>query len=303
VNRFGSKLQTHWDWRAAGNFMFGGTGCGLILMSAAASYPNPLPLALGLQALAFIGLGLFLVWLEIGRPWRALHVFFHPQTSWMTREGSVGTILMPLALAGLFMEIPGLVALSGILGLVYLFCQGRILLASKGIPSWREPAIVPLILSTGLSEGSGLLILTLYAIDMAPIQGWVFFSFIAFLAFRAYAWSTYLGKLNDSKAPKNTLSILNGINPLMLWGANVTPIVLLLASMFLSSYTGLLSCLGALLAVAGGWYMKFIIVARASQVQGYSLGKLQKGRPKMKAPVRRKPDNFVFDQKYEKENN
>ena len=57
MNRFGSKLQTHWDWRAAGNFMFGGTGCGLILMSAAASYPNSLPWALGLQALAFIGLG------------------------------------------------------------------------------------------------------------------------------------------------------------------------------------------------------------------------------------------------------
>ncbi|NKB36896.1 MAG: phenylacetyl-CoA:acceptor oxidoreductase [Gammaproteobacteria bacterium] len=302
MNRFGSKLQTHWDWRAAGNFMFGGTGCGLILMSAAASYPNSLPLALGLQALAFIGLGLFLVWLEIGRPWRALHVFFHPQTSWMTREGSVGTILMPLALAGLFMDIPGLVALSGILGLLYLFCQGRILLASKGIPSWREPAVVPLILSTGLSEGSGLLILTLYAIGMAPIQGWVFFSFIAFLAFRTYSWTTYLGKLNGSKAPKKTLSILNGINPLMLWGANVAPIALLLTSMFISTYTGLLSCLAAALAVAGGWYMKFTIVARASQVQGYSLGKLQKGRPKMKAPVRRKPDSFVFDQKYEKEN-
>jgi hypothetical protein len=24
--RFGSYLQTHWDWRAAGNFMFGSTG-------------------------------------------------------------------------------------------------------------------------------------------------------------------------------------------------------------------------------------------------------------------------------------
>ena len=299
MNRFGSKLQTHWDWRAAGNFMFGGTGCGLILMSAAASYPNSLPWALGLQALAFIGLGLFLVWLEIGRPWRALHVFFHPQTSWMTREGSVGTILFPLALAGLFMDIPGLVAISGILGLIYLFCQGRILMASRGIPSWREPAILPLILATGLCEGAGLLILTLYAIGQTPIQGWVFFSFIAFLAFRTYSWTTYLGKLNASKAPKKTLGILNGINPLTLWAANIVPLVLLLASMFLSAYTNLLAGLAAALAVAGGWHMKFTIVARASQVQGYSLGKLQKGRPKMKAPVRRKPDSFVFDQKYE----
>jgi len=100
--------------------MFGGTGCGLILMTAAASYPASPPLALALQALAFIGLGLFLVWLEIGRPWRALHVFFHPQTSWMTREGSVGTVLFPVALAGLIWDIPAMVALAGLLGLTYL---------------------------------------------------------------------------------------------------------------------------------------------------------------------------------------
>ncbi len=299
MNRFGSKLQTHWDWRAAGNFMFGGTGCGLILMSAAAKYPDPLPLELGLEALAFIGLGLLLVWLEIGRPERFFHVFFHPQTSWMTREGSVGTILFPLALAGLFLEIPALVALSGILGLVYLYCQGRILIASRGIPSWRESAVLPLIISTGLCEGSGLLVLTLYAINEAPIQGWVFFSFIAFLGFRIYAWTTYLERLNASKAPKKTLAILNGIAPLTLWGANVVPLVFLLCGLFVSSYTMWLSCIAAVLAVLGGWNMKFTIVARASQVQGYSIGKLQKGRPKMKAPVRREPDNFVFDRKYD----
>ncbi len=86
MNRWGSVLQTQWDWRAAGTFRVGGAGCGLILMTAAASYPHSPPLSLALQALAFIGLGLFMVWLEIGRPWRALHNFFHPQTSWMTRE-------------------------------------------------------------------------------------------------------------------------------------------------------------------------------------------------------------------------
>jgi phenylacetyl-CoA:acceptor oxidoreductase 26-kDa subunit len=294
VNRFGSKLQTHWDWRAAGNFMFGGTGCGLILMTAAASYPASPPLALALPALAFIGLGLLLVWLEIGRPWRALHVFFHPQTSWMTREGSVGTVLFPVALAGLIWDIPALVALAGLLGLTYLYCQGRILLASKGIPSWREPAIVPLIIATGLCEGTGLLLLTMYLMDIAAYNGWVLFAFAGFLAFRSYAWSSYLNKLNVAKAPTKTLSILNGIHPVILWAANVVPLVLLLAAMFLSSMTTLLACTAAALAVLGGWYMKFNIVARASQVQGYSLGKLRKGRPTLKAPVRREPDKFVF---------
>ncbi len=63
--------------------MFGGAGSGLLLIAAFASFPGaPLPLALGL---AFVGAGLGLVWLEIGRPWRALNVYFRPQASWMSR--------------------------------------------------------------------------------------------------------------------------------------------------------------------------------------------------------------------------
>ena len=294
MNRWGSVLQTQWDWRAAGNFMFGGAGCGLILMTAAASYPHSPPLSLALQALAFIGLGLFMVWLEIGRPWRALNNFFHPQTSWMTREGAVGMVLFPVALAGLIWDIPALVALAGLLGLIYLYCQGRILLAATGIPSWREPAILPLIIATGLCEGSGLLLLTMYMIGIASDNGWVLFIFVAFLTFRSFAWITYRNNLIASKAPVKSLSILNGIHPLILWGANVLPLALLLAAMFISSMTTLFACIAAILAVLGGWYMKFTIVARASHVQGYSLGKLQKGRPNMKPPVRRKKDKFVF---------
>ena len=37
-------------------------------------------------ALALVAAGLGAVWLEIGRPLRAIHVFFNPCTSWMTRE-------------------------------------------------------------------------------------------------------------------------------------------------------------------------------------------------------------------------
>ena len=293
-NSWGNVLQSQWDWRAAGNFMFGGTGCGLILMAAAANYPASPPLALALPALAFIGLGLLLVWLEIGRPWRALNVFFHPQTSWMTREGSVGTVLFPVALAGLIWNIPALVALAGLLGLTFLYCQGRMLLASTGIPAWREPAILPLIVASGLCEGSGLLLLIMHIMGIANENGWVLFLFLAFLAYRSYAWMAYRDKLNASRTPKKTLSVLNGIHPLILWGSNIAPLALLIAALFLSNSTTLLSSIAAVLTVAGGWYMKFTIVARASQVQGYSLGKLQKGRPNLKPPVRRKKDKFVF---------
>ena len=77
--------QTNWDLRAAGNFVFGGTGTGLIVFSGIAHVFGAAHLIPGLVGLGFVGLGLLCVWAEIGRPLRAINVYLHPQTSWMTR--------------------------------------------------------------------------------------------------------------------------------------------------------------------------------------------------------------------------
>jgi len=171
TTRFGSDLQPNWDWRAAGNFMFGGTGSALVFMTAISYYPNAPELPVGLAALAFVGLGLFLVWLEIGRPWRAINVFFHPETSWMTRESIVAVVLFALAFAGVVFRMPVVAILAGLTGLVFLYCQAQILKASRGIPSWREPAITPLIIGTGLSEGTAILLLLTLVFGAPP--AWV----------------------------------------------------------------------------------------------------------------------------------
>jgi len=158
--RFATKLQTHWDWRAAGNFVFGGAGSGLLALLGAAvltgASPHPWTV---LPALALIGAGLACVWLEIGRPWRALNVFRHAQRSWMTREGMVAALAMPAGLAAALSGQPALLVAAGVLGLAFLYCQARILRAAKGVPAWREPAVVPLIVATGLAEGAGVLAL------------------------------------------------------------------------------------------------------------------------------------------------
>ena len=59
--RFGSYQQTSWDWRAAGNFMFGGTGSALLEVIALAGHsPPPLPVAA--TALVLVGIGLLTGW-------------------------------------------------------------------------------------------------------------------------------------------------------------------------------------------------------------------------------------------------
>ena len=98
--------QTNWDARAAGNFIGGGAGSGLIVATA---YGGPTGLTLTVMliaALALVGFGLFCVWLEIGRPLRAVNVFINPRTSWMSREAFVGLFLFPVGAVTAFLS-PG----------------------------------------------------------------------------------------------------------------------------------------------------------------------------------------------------
>ena len=292
-NTFGNILQTQWDWRAAGNFMFGGSGGALILMAAIASWPGTPNPVIGLAALAFVGLGLFLVWLEIGRPWRFLHVFFHPQTSWMTREASVSVLLFAATFTGVVMQAPSLLAAAGLLGFLFLYCQGRILRASKGIPAWREPAVVPLIMSTGLAEGAA--ILSILLIVSGAAQVWLLYLLMGLLAWRLVSWRQYRQRLAANNAPPAALKVLDGIDKPQVILGNALPLLLLATIIILPDLLAPLALLACILATVGGWLMKFTIIARAAKVQGYALGKLQKGRPTIKPPVRREKDRFVFD--------
>ena len=86
-------LQRSWDSRAACNFIGGGSGAGLLVAATAAKFAGWPYFPAGMLAIALICFGLSMVWLEIGRPFRAVNVFFHPQTSWMSSRGYFGAAL------------------------------------------------------------------------------------------------------------------------------------------------------------------------------------------------------------------
>ena len=110
--------QAHWDWRAAGNFICGGAGAGLVIFTVLSGLQGlAAPLAI-LAGLGLVGLGLLCVWLEIGRPLRALHVYFNPRTSWMSREAFVAALLLPATL-GAAAGLAGCDWLAGALALAF----------------------------------------------------------------------------------------------------------------------------------------------------------------------------------------
>ncbi len=261
--RFGSTVQTSWDWRAAGNFMFGGTGSALILLFAVTFFPGNPSIVLSFVALAIVGLGLFLVWLEIGRPKRFLHVFFNPKTSWMTREAFVAVLLFALVFLNVVTRQPVFMWLAGLSGLAFLYCQARMLRASKGIPAWRLQAIMPLITVTGLCEGASLLFLLLMAMGGGPV--WLAYLILVLGAARALAWRHYTTKLPEENAPQAAVDVVNGINWIVLLFGSALPVLLILLP-----YAGL-NALAAVLALLAGWFMKFTIVTKASYNQGYAI--------------------------------
>jgi phenylacetyl-CoA:acceptor oxidoreductase subunit 2 len=264
--------QTQWDWRAAGNFICGGAGGGLIAMAALSGAQGPGLAALLLGGVALVGTGLLCVWLELGRPLRAWHVFFNPRTSWMTREAFVATLLMPAALAAAA-GLPGFRWLAAALALAFVYCQSRMLQAAKGVPAWREPLLIPLIAITGLAEGSGLLLaLASQAIAAPPLLA---FAATVVLA-RAWVWQVYRRRL-DGRVPARALAALDAAGRWLWLAGSALPLLLLalVASGSLGSaiVAPALGVAGIAATIAGAW-LKFTLITRAGFNQGFALAHL-----------------------------
>jgi phenylacetyl-CoA:acceptor oxidoreductase subunit 2 len=265
--------QTSWDWRAAGNFMGGGAGTGLIMATALSGAQGPGAAVLLLAGLALVGLGLTCVWAELGRPLRAIHVFFNPHTSWMTRESVAATTLFPIgvaAAAGAYYGVPAIAWAAAAVALAFVYCQSRMLQAARGIVAWREPRLVPLMLATSLAEGAGLFWLA------QPWHGqggaWATLVFAALLLVRAGAWFAYRPRLTG-KVAAPALRALDRAARVLLIGGTVLPLVLIIAAFGTGAAPSIMAFAGLSAALAGA-YLKFVLITRAGYNQGFALREL-----------------------------
>jgi Fe-S-cluster-containing dehydrogenase component len=267
-------LQQHWDWRAAGNFIGGGTGSGLLIVAAVASlFTTPVTPSV-LPGLGFVGLGLFLVWLETGRPLRApLNVLRNLRTSWMTRESVVAMALFPLGLLAYLSESITLLLATGCAALGFLYCQARILMAARGIPAWRIKEIVPLILSTGIVEGIGLFsILLVFLAPQHLAENPVLWgsAVVIVTLMRAWAWSQYRHTINQS-APIAAREALKRISKSLAYIGHGVPVVFGTAIIFNPAGINWIALLAGLLMVGSGWLIKSVIILRAAYNQGFAI--------------------------------
>lgn len=248
--------QTNWDWRAATNFMLGGSGAGLMIAASFVHDQSHYPV---MFALLLVAAGLGTVWLEIGRKLRALHVFFNPFTSWMTRESFAAMVFFAFAAIELF--FPSRVILGGaaVAALAFVYCQARILRAAKGIPAWRAPQVVALIMTTALVEGTGVLMFMTADLLVVSI-------FAAAVIARGFAWSGYWAALKQPGSRK----ALESAGKVLIQAGTIAPLALVMGGIFAPQA----AALAGIAAIIAGWWFKYVLVTRAAFNQGFALPRL-----------------------------
>jgi phenylacetyl-CoA:acceptor oxidoreductase subunit 2 len=265
--------QTSWDARAAGNFIGGGAGGGLVVFAALCGATGGALAALVLGGLALVALGLFCVLLELGRPFRAINVFRNPRTSWMAREALTATLLFPAGLAAAW-GIPGLPWIAALLALAFVYCQARIVQAAKGIPAWREPLAVPLLVATALVEGGGLFVAGI------PWHGggtpWLATGFGALVLARVILWLVYRRRLAPTLARGAAIALDRAGRVLQVAGT-LAPLVLIAAiasGVVPDAAVPVLAVIAGLAAAAAGAYLKLTLITGAGYNQGFALAHL-----------------------------
>jgi len=265
--------QRSWDWRAAGNFIGGGAGSGLIVFAALSGASGIARAALVLAGLALVGLGLFCVALELGRPLRALNVFRNPWTSWMGREAWTGMLLFPAGLAAVW-GVPGLAWAAAALALVFVYCQARLVQAARGIPAWREPLLVPLLLATGLAEGGGLFFASAPWHRTGTLS--LLLGFGALVLARILVWLAYRRRL-AGVAAGGTGAALDSAGRVLQLAGTLAPLALV-AAIALGAVSGAttawVAAVAGLAAALAGAYTKLTLITGAGFNQGFTLAHL-----------------------------
>jgi len=257
--------QAHWDWRAAGNFVCGGAGAGLLVFTALSGAAGLALTLLALAGMGLVGLGLLCVWLEIGRPWRAMNVMRRPGSSWMSREAMAAPLVFILGL-GVAAGVQAWTPLLLLAALGFLYCQARIVQAAKGIPAWRDPLTVPLLVVTGLAEGAGLFWLS----GVAPARGAVLLVaiFAALLVGRWLLWRSWRDRLARVAAVP-ALAAVDIAGRRLYWLGGALPLALALVAQYGAPGSAFLLAAAGASAAAAGAFFKYTLITRAAFNQGF----------------------------------
>ena len=307
-NPLTGRLQTFWDWRAAMNWIFGGISSGALvwfwLLSLTGWPAAPLHSWLNAAGGLVMAVGLFFVFLKIGRKERFWRAVARPQTSWMTRELFTVVVFAAAVAIGLLWHHPIIFAVVGLSALAFLICQAMILWRARGIPAWRHRVMPAMVVASGLLEGAGFCALALMVTNtlglvqaspqtpasvLEPTFGLVALVGVVAAAVMIVLWRTYITSAGSEGVGPLSRQVLGTIDRILVPVGQVAPFVLFAIAYLWSgsAIANLAIVVAGMLAIAGGAYWKFMIITRAGHHQGFAMAKQpHRGSGTRAAPAR-----------------
>ena len=283
--------QTLWDFRAAMNFTLGGFASGLAvmayvlhLMGLGGGAPTDLYLVAGIG----MAIGLFFVFLEIGRKLRFLRVLLRPQSSWMTRETYAVALFYPALLADLVWPGEALHLVVALAAAAFLYSQAQILFAGKGIPAWRHPLMPWMLVVTGLAEGAAFIALSSALARFAAISaGPAATAALVLTLVNALLWWRYRASAKESGIPPLARAVLQRTTPWLHGLGHALPVALFVLALAWAGAPGWVTAIAGVAVLGGGALWKSTVIVGASYQQGFALPKLpQRGSGARAAPAR-----------------
>ena len=286
------ERQTFWDARAAANFILGGAGSGTIVMASlaylAGSWSEAALVETSALGAALMAVGLFAVFLEIGRKRRFLYALLRPQSSWMTREVYAVAVLFPCLAVGYLWPHAGWYALAATAAAAFLYCQARILHAGKGIPAWRVPIMPWMLVATGLFEGTAVVALS-SVLRPEPVTFGVAIAAAGtgLAMLNAVLWHLYRRRARGWGIGSLARASLERITPWLHLLGHFVPLVAFGSALVLSSTPATVLTLGAVATLGGGITWKLTVITRAAYQQSFALARIpQRGSGRLAAPRR-----------------
>jgi phenylacetyl-CoA:acceptor oxidoreductase subunit 2 len=190
----------------------------------------------------------------------------------MTREAILAPFLFGAGLVAVWQGGGVFAGIAALLGMLFLYSQARMLAASRGIPLWREPKVIPLLIATACVEGAALGTFLAVVMPGSGAPRWFAAVVLVALILRRLALRAYRGALAASGAPNEALAVLRRFAARFDVFGQVVPELLLVGAVFASGAVfAWLVAIAGLIAALSGWALKFTIVARAAYNQGFAL--------------------------------
>jgi DMSO reductase anchor subunit len=275
------KRQHVWGWPAVTNFTLCGAACGFYLFYALMIYLGKIPPglarpgALKLLSPALVVIGFATLIMEAGRPSRGYYLLQGLRSSWMSWEVLIGAIFIVTAFADVLFRSPILQGVAVVAATVLVASQGFIVYRSRAVTSWNLFIVPLLFLTSGLSTGVGLALLTLF--HVGDLGFFVLMAGLACIVLDLAVWIIFL-RLSGRSAYLRATAPLR--RPLSLFATvvlgHVVPMFLMSLVILLSSkgssdekiFPQVISVIAGAAVIVGGVSQKAGIILRAGYLRG-----------------------------------